>query len=58
MDEIDLDFDSLPDRFVLKCTHDSGGIVICQDKSKLDIKSAKKILNRCLHHDFYLYGRE
>ena len=54
----DIDFESLPDMFVLKCTHDSGGIVICKDKSKLDIDEAKKILNRCLHHDFYLQGRE
>ena len=25
----EIDFDSLPDQFVLKCTHDSGGLVIC-----------------------------
>ena len=29
----EIDFDALPDQFVLKCTHDSGGIVICNDKS-------------------------
>ncbi|MDY4640809.1 MAG: ATP-grasp fold amidoligase family protein, partial [Erysipelotrichaceae bacterium] len=29
----EIDFDNLPDRFVLKCTHDSGGLVICKDKS-------------------------
>ena len=33
----DIDFENLPNRFVLKCTHDSGGLVICKDKSKLDI---------------------
>lgn len=32
----DIDFDALPNSFVLKCTHDSGGLVICPDKSKLD----------------------
>ena len=37
----DIDFDSLPNQFVLKCTHDSGGIVICTDKSQLDIAAAK-----------------
>ena len=38
----EIDFDSLPDQFVLKSTHDSHGIVICRDKKKLDIPSAKK----------------
>ena len=33
----DIDFDALPDRFVLKCTHDSGGLVICRDKEKLNL---------------------
>src|SRR5699024_9084038 len=32
----------LPDQFVLKCTHDSGGLVICEDKAKLDLNKAKK----------------
>ncbi|MBQ2371595.1 MAG: hypothetical protein II289_00305, partial [Bacteroidales bacterium] len=30
----EIDFESLPEQFVLKCTHDSGGLVICKDKSK------------------------
>ena len=38
----DIDFDKLPDQFVLKCTHDSGGLVICRDKSKFDVASARK----------------
>lgn len=54
----DINFEKLPDQFVLKCTHDSGGLVICKDKSKLDIKSAKKIINRSLRINFYLEGRE
>ena len=44
----DIDFDSLPNQFVLKCTHDSGGIVICSDKSKLDIEKARKKINKRL----------
>lgn len=36
----DIDFDALPNSFVLKCTHDSGGLVICPDKSKLDREEA------------------
>ena len=54
----DIDFDSLPDQFVLKCTHDSGGLVICKDKSKLDIKAAKKKINKSLRRNYYDYGRE
>lgn len=54
----DIDFDKLPDQFVLKCTHDSGGLVICKDKSKLDINAAKKKINNCLKNNFYYWGRE
>ena len=54
----DIDFEKLPDRFVLKCTHDSGGLVICRDKSKLDLEAARKKINRCLENDYYLEGRE
>lgn len=54
----DIDWDSLPDQFVLKCTHDSGGLVICRDKSKLDREASIEILNRSLHKDYYLAGRE
>lgn len=32
----DIDWDSLPNQFVLKCTHDSGGLVVCGDKLKFD----------------------
>lgn len=38
----DIDFDSLPDKFVLKTTHDQGGVVICDDKKKFDYQNAKK----------------
>lgn len=53
-----IDFDVLPDKFVLKCTHDSGGIVICKDKANLDIKSAKKILSDGLKRNYYYLNRE
>ena len=39
----EIDFDSLPDKFVLKCTHDSGGLVICRNKQTLDKDKARKI---------------
>jgi len=54
----DIDFDSLPNQFVLKCTHDSGGLVICKDKSKLDIASAKSKIENSLKRNYYKYGRE
>lgn len=54
----DIDFDVLPDQFVLKCTHDSGGVVICKDKSKFDKDAAIKKLKRGLKQNFYLQNRE
>lgn len=54
----DIDFDTLPNQFVLKCTHDSGGLAICRDKSKFDIQSAKRKLERNLKRNYYWSGRE
>ena len=54
----DIDFSALPNQFVLKCTHDSAGLVICKDKTRLDLKSARKKLNKCLKRNFYYSGRE
>lgn len=53
-----IDFDSLPDHFVLKTTHGCGGMVICKDKSKLDIPSIKKELNASLKDNYYYHCRE
>lgn len=55
----DIDFDALPDQFVLKCNHNSGlGMCICKDKSKLDIKKVKKELRKGLQEDYYMKWRE
>ncbi len=54
----DIDFEKLPNQFVIKCTHDSGGIVICKDKNNLNIKEARKKINKCLKINFYYSGRE
>ena len=54
----EIDFDSLPNQFVLKCTHDSGGLVICRDKSALDMKVARKKITASLERNYYLHGRE
>ena len=56
----DIDFDVLPERFVLKTTHGGGGggVVICKDKSSFDKEAAIKKLNASLKSDIYLYLRE
>ena len=54
----DIDFDKLPNQFVLKCTHDSGGLVICKDKSKLNKEKARKLISSCLKHNYYWGLRE
>lgn len=53
-----INWEALPEQFVLKCTHDSGGLVICKDKSKLDYKEAQKKLRRSLKNNYYYYGFE
>lgn len=58
-DPDDIDFDALPDQFVLKCNHNSGlGMCICKDKSKLDIEKVKNELKKGLKQNYYLHGRE
>ena len=54
----DIDFSSLPDKFVLKCTHDSGGLVICKDKENFDVDKAREKINNALKSDYYLTSRE
>ena len=54
----EIDFNKLPNQFVLKCTHDSEGIVIVKDKSKLDINLAKEKITNALKNNFYYIGRE
>jgi hypothetical protein len=54
----DMDFDKLPNQFVLKCTHDSGGVIICKDKSKLDKIKAQSKLEKCLKRNYYYQNRE
>ena len=54
----EIDFSELPNQFVLKCTHDSGGLVIVRDKALLNINSVREKLNHSLHTNYYLKGRE
>lgn len=58
-DPDEIDFAKLPEKFVLKCNHNSGlGMCICKDKSKLDIAKVKSNLKKGLKQDYYLTGRE
>lgn len=54
----EIDFDKLPNQFVLKVTHDSGGVVICKDKSILNIPSTLALLNKSLKINYYWKNRE
>ena len=54
----DIDFDSLPEQFVLKCNHDSGSIIKCTDKASFDRQKAVKKLRKRLKRDYYKVTRE
>ena len=51
-------FDKLPNQFVLKCSHDSGSVVICSDKNTFNWESAKVKLESSMKHNFFWKGRE
>lgn len=54
----EIDFGALPDRFVLKCTHDCGGIVICRDRKEFDEGRARQLLGKWLKRQFFQEWRE
>ncbi|MDD6232080.1 MAG: ATP-grasp fold amidoligase family protein [Frisingicoccus sp.] len=54
----DIDFDLLPNQFVLKCTHDSGSVIICKDKARFDVQKAKGKLQKAMETNFYWLYRE
>lgn len=53
-----INIDMLPSQFVIKTTHQSGGVVVCTDKKKFDIEKAKCIINRKLRKNLYYWGLE
>lgn len=53
-----INFNELPNQFVLKCTHDSGSVLICTDKATWNVNIAKKKLNKCMKRDYFYLGRE
>lgn len=54
----EIEFDKLPDQFVLKCTHDSASVVICEDKKNFDVDSARRKLSAALNTNYYYPARE
>lgn len=54
----EIDFDKLPNHFVLKCNHDSGTVIICKDKALLDKEKTKEYLREKMKKDYYIRGRE
>lgn len=53
-----IDFESLPQQFVLKATHDSGSTIVCKDKDNFNKREAVKKLKCALKNNFYYAGRE
>lgn len=54
----DVDFEKLPNQFVLKCSHDSGGVIVCKDKANFNKKAALKKLSKGLNQNFNYETRE
>lgn len=54
----DIDFSTLPNQFVLKCNHDSGGLIICKDKKDLNLQKTKAKINKSLKRNFFYICRE
>lgn len=54
----EIDFSQLPDQFVIKCNHNSGGVFVCQDKSKFNEEMVRRGLRKAMKHDYYIDSRE
>lgn len=54
----EIKWDSLPDKFVIKCTHDSGKVIICNGKNEINYKKCKKIIKKSLKTNYYYKWRE
>ena len=54
----DINFEILPKQFVLKTTHDCGGVYICKDKASFDKEAARRFLEKHLKANYFLEGRE
>ncbi len=54
----EIDFNKLPNQFVLKVSHGSGWNIVCKDKTKLNWFMYKKIIRSWMRQNLYVYGRE
>lgn len=54
----EIDFDTLPEKFVIKTTHDSGSVVVCTDKTKINMASSKRMMERSLKNNYFWFSRE
>lgn len=54
----EINFDKLPEQFVLKCTHDAGSTFVCKDKKAIDMKKLRKHFNKFLLRDYYWCYRQ
>ena len=54
----EIDFDTLPNQFVIKTTHCSGDTIICKDKNSFNFNVARTIINKSLHRNYYKHKRE
>lgn len=54
----EINWDELPNQFVLKTTHDSGTVIVCKDKNEIDFKIVKKRLKKSLKKNYFYHGRE
>ena len=54
----EIDLDALPDKFVLKCTHDSGSVAICKDKKTFQKREAFAMLEKGLSKNYFWQNRE
>jgi len=54
----EIDFSALPKQFVLKCTHNSGGVFVCKEKEKFDVESTRRQVNKWLKKNPYWKNRE
>ena len=54
----DIDFSLLPKKFILKPTHTSGDLIICEDKTDLDIKATRRTLDNWLKQEYFWNLRE
>lgn len=54
----DIDWNALPNQFVLKCTHDSGSVCVCKDKNTFDKDAAVQKLTKALAAEYFYGNRE